>query len=195
MDKVEEKKETIFMGTFFDVIKDGEDNQFIKTDNGVAAVIYDTIKEKYIFVEQYRGAVDGKMVEITAGKIDKGEEPEEAMKREIAEETGYKVDRIDHLQDFYSCPGMMDEIVSLFYVEVSEKIDEGGGIDKEDIKVVEVDKLGYGGNIFMNSEEGDMTPPYRVIDAKTIIAINHVEHNTVMKDTVDVLTQAKLRTF
>jgi ADP-ribose pyrophosphatase len=194
MDKVVEK-ETVYMGTIFDIVKDSKEHQFIKTPPGVAAMVYDTVKDKYIFVEQYRGAVDGKMLEIVAGKIDKGETPEEAVKREIVEETGYKVDRVDLLQEFYSCPGMMDEVVSLFYVEVSERIDEGGGVDDEEIKVVEVDKLGYGGNIFMESGEGDMTPPYRVIDAKTIIAINHVEHNKVMKDTVDVLTQAKLRTF
>ena len=48
--------------------------------NGVGAIIKDTVKNKYIFVSQYRAGAEGLMVEIVAGKIDEGEKPEEAIK-------------------------------------------------------------------------------------------------------------------
>ena len=144
------------------------------------------------------------MVEIVAGKIDEGEKPEEAIKREIMEETGYKVDYINHLKDFYTCPSRLDEIISVFYAEVSEQVNEGGGIGDEEISIVEVEMLGLGGRLFfedpMNTEikmgeEQKMKPPYQIIDAKTLIAVMSLENSNVLKDMADVITQAKLRSL
>ena len=66
--------------------------------NSVAGIVYDTVKEKYIFVKQWRPGAEGDMIEIVAGSLDvEGEKPAEALKREIVEEMGYKVDLINHL--------------------------------------------------------------------------------------------------
>ncbi len=188
-------------------IKNGEKEikrEILKIGNGVGAIIKDTVKNKYIFVSQYRPGAEGLMVEIVAGKIDEGEKPEEAIKREVMEETGYKVDSINHLQDFYTCPSRLDEIISVFYIEVSEKINEGGGIGDESITVVEVDMLGLGGRIFFEdplkteikaNEEHKVEPPYQLIDAKSLIAVMSLENSNVLKDMADVITQAKLRSL
>jgi ADP-ribose pyrophosphatase len=188
-------------------IKNGEKEikrEILKIGNGVGAIIKDTVKNKYIFVSQYRPGAEGLMVEIVAGKIDEGEKPEEAIKREVMEETGYKVDSINHLQDFYTCPSRLDEIISVFYIEVSEKINEGGGIGDESITVVEVDMLGLGGRIFFEdplkteikeNEEHMVKPPYQLIDAKSLIAVMSLENSNVLKDMADVITQAKLRSL
>ena len=188
-------------------IKNGEKEikrEILKIGNGVGAIIKDTVKNKYIFVSQYRPGAEGLMVEIVAGKIDEGEKPEEAIKREVMEETGYKVDSINHLQDFYTCPSRLDEIISVFYIEVSEKINEGGGIGDESITVVEVDMLGLGGRIFFEdplkteikaNEEHTVEPPYQLIDAKSLIAVMSLENSNVLKDMADVITQAKLRSL
>jgi nudix-type nucleoside diphosphatase (YffH/AdpP family) len=188
-------------------IKNGEKEitrEVLKTGNSVAAIIKDVVKNKYIFVSQYRPGSEGVMVEIVAGKIDSGEKPEQAIKREIMEETGYKVDFVKHLKDFYTSPGRIDEIMSIFYVEVSEQVNEGGGVDDEQITIVEVDKLGLGGRLFFEDpfktetnegEERLVTPPYQIIDAKTLIAMMIVENNNILKDVADVITQAKLRTL
>jgi hypothetical protein len=139
------------------------------------------------------------MIEIVAGSLDiEGEKPEEALKREIVEEMGYKVDLINHLKDFYMTPGGCTEVTSLFYVEVSEKIGEGGGIDHENITVVEVDYLGAMGTLFWNMDienGGQMIPPYQLIDAKSIVAVSMVETNRILGDMADVLTQAKMRSM
>jgi ADP-ribose pyrophosphatase len=180
------------------------DREILKTGNAVAALIYDTIKEKYIFVEQYRAGAEGVMVEIVAGKIDEGETPEQSIKREIMEETGYKVDSIVHIKDMYTSPGRIDEVMTIFYVEVSEQVNEGGGIGDEKISIVEVEQLGMGGRIFfqdpmnmemMPGQEQKMLPPYQLIDAKSLVAVMWREYNSVLKGVADVITQAKIRTL
>jgi len=188
-------------------IKNGDKEikrEVLKTGNSVSAIIKDTVKNKYIFVSQYRPGAEGLMVEIVAGKIDSGEKAEQAVKREVMEETGYKVDYIDHLKDFYTSPGRTDEIMSVFYVEVSEKVNEGGGIGDEEITIVEVEMLGLGGRIFFEDpmkseiklgEENNFRAPYQIIDAKTLIAIMSLENSNVLKGMADVITQAKLRSL
>lgn len=188
-------------------IKNGEKEikrEVLKMGNGVGAIIKDTVKNKYIFVSQYRAGAEGLMVEIVAGKIDEGEKPEEAIKREIMEETGYKVDYVNHIKDFYTCPSGLDEIISVFYAEVSEQVNEGGGIGDEEISIVEVEMLGLGGRLFfedpMNTEikmgeEQKMKTPYQLIDAKSLIAVMSLENSNVLKDMADVITQAKLRSL
>tara|TARA_R110002153_G_scaffold248406_2_gene404586 strand:- start:1402 stop:2052 length:651 start_codon:yes stop_codon:yes gene_type:complete len=178
--------------------------EVITTENSIAAIIKDTVKNKYIFVSQYRAGSEGLMVEVVAGKIDKGEKPEESVKREIMEETGYKVDYVNHLQDFYVLPGRTNEIASVFYVEVSEKINEGGGIGDENISIVEVESLGLGGRLFFEDpmnvemkvgEEHKIKAPYQLIDATSLIAVMSLENSNVLKNMADVITQAKLRSL
>lgn len=188
-------------------ISDGDKEfkrEVLTTPNAVAALIFDTVKKKYIFVEQYRAAAEGIMVEIVAGSIDEGEKQEQAMKREIMEETGYKVDFITHVNDFYVSPGRTNEVTSLFYCEVSERVDKGGGIGDENVSIVEVEKLGLNGRLFFDDptgfnmevgKESKMMPPYQLIDAKSLIAVMWFEKSNVLKDMAEVITQAKLRSL
>jgi nudix-type nucleoside diphosphatase (YffH/AdpP family) len=178
--------------------------EVLSVPNAVAGIIYDTVKNKYIFVQQYRAGAEGIMVEVVAGCIDAGEKPEQSMKREVMEETGYKVDYVKHISDFYSSPGRSTELTSLFYCEVSEKVNEGGGIGDEQISIVEVEKLGLNGRIFFEDPtnpdmqigvENKMIPPYQLIDAKSIIAVMWMEKSNVLKDMAEVITQAKLRSL
>jgi ADP-ribose pyrophosphatase len=136
------------------------DREVFETGNAVAALVYDTRRRKYIFVEQFRPAVNQYLVELPAGILDKeGESHEEALRREIAEETGYAVDQLEHIQNFYPSPGGFAEKLHVFYAEVSHKTGEGGGAhgENEKIKIIELSPEEVRRKMF--------------VDAKTLIAV------------------------
>lgn len=165
--------------------------------NSVGALVYNTVTKKYLFTEQYRAGVEGMMIEIVAGKIEEGEKTQEAIKREIVEELGYKTDKIVHITDCYLSPGGSREIMALFYVEVSEKIGDGGGSDEhENITVVEVEDLGLNGNLFFEfPEEGDIIPPYKLIDIKSIVAVSWHVQNKMMKSLWETVSDFKMKSL
>ena len=164
--------------------------------NSVGALVYNTETKKYLFTEQYRVGAEGIMIEIVAGKIDEGEKPQDSIKREIAEEIGYKVDNMTHITDMYLSPGGSKEVMALFYVEVSEKIGDGGGIEGENIKVIEVEDLGMSGNLFFEiSKDGMITPPYKLIDAKSIIAVNAHVQSKMLRELWKTMSDYKMKSL
>ena len=81
---------------------------------GAVAIIAVTADNKIIMVEQYRKALERSLVEIPAGKLEKGEEPVLSAKRELEEETGYECEKMEHIISFYTSPGFADELVHLY---------------------------------------------------------------------------------
>jgi len=67
-----------------------------------------------LLIRQYRYAADGYLYEIPAGRLDPGESPEECAHRELAEETGYRAERVEHLFTMFTTPGFTDEKIHLF---------------------------------------------------------------------------------
>ena len=164
--------------------------------NAAAALVYNTETKKFLFVEQFRPGASGVMLEIVAGSIDEGEKPQDTVKREIAEEMGYKVDKLTHITDCFVSPGGNTEVTAIFYAEVSKKIGEGGGIDDENIRVVEVSDLGLNGNLFFEiPEDGDIIPPYKLIDAKSIIAVSWFMTSKLMKDLWETVSDYKMKSL
>ena len=140
--------------------------EVMRRKNAVAALVYDTIKKKYIFVSQFRPGVGGEIIEIPAGTLDHpGEDPREAMKRELEEEIGYKTDSIILLNECYMSPGGSTEVITIYFCNVSKKEGEGGGLEEEneEIDIIEMDK-----------QEMKST---RFNDAKTIIAVDWAINN------------------
>jgi ADP-ribose pyrophosphatase len=134
--------------------------EVFETGNAVAALVYDTRRKKFIFVEQFRPAVNQYLVELPAGLLDKeGETMEEALAREVEEETGYAIDHLEPIQNFYPSPGAFAEKLHIYYAQVSHKTGEGGGAqgENEKIKVIELTPQEVRQKMF--------------VDAKTLIAV------------------------
>ncbi len=113
--------------------------------NGAVILLFNKIAKTVILTRQFRlptfinGNSDGMLIEACAGLLDK-DQPEVAIKRETEEETGYLVKKVKKIFEAYMSPGSVTEILYFFVAEYSsnEKVNEGGGIDGEDIDVLEL---------------------------------------------------------
>ncbi len=85
--------------------------------NGGAAVIAVTDEDEVLFVRQYRYAVGGFMTEIPAGKLEVGEDPYDAIVRELREETGATAEKVYPLGWLYVSPGYVTEKLYLYAAE------------------------------------------------------------------------------
>lgn len=116
------------------------DYECMERGDSVCAIVYHPEKEKYLLVKQFRVGAKKVLVELVAGMVDKGDKShEEAIKREIEEELGYEViaGSMRLLYDFYSTPGACSEKMFLYYAEVDKQKNNGGGVDDEEIEIIE----------------------------------------------------------
>ena len=86
----------------------------------VAIVALDS-KDNVLLVRQFRHPAGKVLLEIPAGGIDPGEEPEAGAIRELEEETGRHARKLERLGGFYSSPGFCTEYLHLFLATELEK--------------------------------------------------------------------------
>lgn len=81
---------------------------------GASAVV--PLKEdgKVVLIYQYRHAAGGFIYEVPAGKLSPGEAPESCAEREVEEEVGYKIGKLEKLTTIFTAPGFCDEQIHLF---------------------------------------------------------------------------------
>jgi ADP-ribose pyrophosphatase len=68
-------------------------------------------------VKNHRFAIGQTLLEVPAGSIDEGEDPETTARRELTEETGYRADRMSHIRDWFVSPGFLTERMFLYLCE------------------------------------------------------------------------------
>lgn len=81
------------------------------------AVLPRTPDGRFLWVRQYRKAMEEAVVEVCAGLVEPGEAPEAAARRELAEETGWAAGKLAWMGEVYSSPGYSDEKVDLYFAE------------------------------------------------------------------------------
>lgn len=87
--------------------------EIVNHPGGVAVLAYKD-SSTILLVEQFRKPIEQRLLEVPAGKIEKGEEPKVCAIRELEEETGYKAKKFDYLGKIVTSPGFCDEYIYLF---------------------------------------------------------------------------------
>lgn len=76
---------------------------------------------RFLFVRQYRKAIEQAFVEVVAGGVDPGEAPDTSAHRELREESGYGARRLLPLGSIVACPGYSEERLHLFYADLEAR--------------------------------------------------------------------------
>ena len=147
--------------------------------NGATILLYNKASNNVILTRQFRlptfinGNKSGFMIEACAGLLDK-DNPEDCIKRETEEETGYKVKEVHKIFEAYMSPGSVTEILYFFVAEYSQqmKVNEGGGAEHEE-ENIEVLELNF-------DQALGMIAAGEIKDAKTIMLLQYVRLNKYM---------------
>lgn len=133
---------------------------------GAVAIIAVTDNNKIVMVEQFRKALERTIVEIPAGKLEKGEEPAACARRELEEETDYVCERLELITSFYTSPGFADEIVHVFLARGLTKKENSAGLDEDEF--VNLEELTL-------EEALQYVKEQKIYDAKTIFAVQYLQ--------------------
>ncbi|OLP58518.1 ADP-ribose pyrophosphatase [Xaviernesmea oryzae] len=143
--------------------------------NGATILLYDPKRDVVVLVRQFRMPAyvnedDGFLLETPAGLLD-GDNPAEAIRREVAEETGYDVHSVRPLFKLFMSPGSVTEILHFFaaLIDVEDRPEEGGGLAEEDEDIERIE---------LPLEEAlAMIGTGEIRDAKTVILLQWAAMN------------------
>ncbi|RDV17236.1 GDP-mannose pyrophosphatase NudK [Pontibacter diazotrophicus] len=147
--------------------------------NGATILLYNKEQQTVILTRQFRmptfvnGNESGMLIEACAGLLDK-DNPEDCIKRETEEETGYKVTDVRKVFEAYMSPGSVTEILYFFIAEYSKamKINDGGGVDyeEENIEVLEIPI----------EKAMEMIGSGEIKDGKTIMLLRYIKLHRIL---------------
>ena len=147
--------------------------------NGATILLYNKAQGTVILTRQFRlptyinGNADGMLIEACAGLLDK-DNPEDCIRRETEEETGYKIKDVRKVFEAYMSPGSVTEILYFFVAEYSKemKVADGGGVEHEE-ENIEVMEIGI-------DEAMAMVKAGDIKDGKTIMLLQYVKLNQLL---------------
>lgn len=99
--------------------------------NGGVVIICEPSPGHVLLVKQYRYSVDRELMELPAGRIEKGEDPFPAAQRELTEETGYRAKHWRELSRMLSAPGFCNEVLYMYLAREVEFVGKNLDFDEE----------------------------------------------------------------
>lgn len=141
--------------------------------NGATILLYNRMQSTVILTRQFRlptfinGNTSGMLIEACAGLLDR-ENPDDCIRRETEEETGYQITDVRKIFEAYMSPGSVTEILHFYIAEYASemKVAEGGGAagEEENIEVLEIPL----------AEAMQMIDSGEIKDAKTIMLLQYI---------------------
>jgi ADP-ribose pyrophosphatase len=129
--------------------------------NGSAVMMAVDEKKRILLVRQYRLPTGKYLWELPAGKVDEGETPLEAAKRELIEETGYRAKKWEKLSSFFPSPGFVAERMTIY---LATKLTAGTATPMDDESIE--------ARWYKKKELAEMIRKGKIEDAKTIIGFH-----------------------
>ena len=147
--------------------------------NGATILLYNKENQTVVLTEQFRmptyinGNESGMLIEACAGLLDK-DNPEDCIRRETEEETGYRINEVKKVFEAYMSPGSVTEILYFFVAEYSKamKVNDGGGAEAEQ-ENIDVLELPFGKAI-------EMIKTGEIKDGKTIMLLQYAQINALL---------------
>jgi nudix-type nucleoside diphosphatase (YffH/AdpP family) len=140
--------------------------------NGATVLLFNLARQTVVLTRQFRLSAfvnghDGMLIEAAAGLLDHAS-PEERVRAEVEEETGYRVQNVRKIFEAFMSPGSVTEKLHFFIAEydTSTRVSDGGGIaaEGEDIEVIEMPL----------SDALTAVRCGEIVDGKTILLLQHV---------------------
>jgi ADP-ribose pyrophosphatase len=155
---------TLYEGEFLNLVRQGQWEYVERVRaTGAAIIVAVTPADELLVVEQFRIPVSARTLELPAGII--GDDPatpeshEEAAKRELLEETGWRASAISSLVTGASSSGVTSEVVTLFHATGLQKVHQGGGVAHEEITVHQVPLASVDHWLATKASEGFLVDP------------------------------------
>lgn len=130
---------------------------------GAVGIVAYLDSDTILMVEQFRKAIDRTILEIPAGKIEKGEEIKLCGIRELEEETGYRAKNFEYLGKIATAPGFTDEYIYLYKATELVK----GEANRDDDEFINVKSYSI-------NKIKEMVKSGEIIDGKTIAALAYL---------------------
>jgi nudix-type nucleoside diphosphatase (YffH/AdpP family) len=147
--------------------------------NGAVILLYNKESQTVILTRQFRiptyinGNESGMLIEACAGLLDK-DSPQDCIRRETEEETGYQIQEAKKIFEAYMSPGSVTEILHFFIAEYTNnmKVADGGGLEEEEenIEILEI-KM---------QDALAMIKSGEIKDGKTIMLLQYIRLNNIL---------------
>ena len=147
--------------------------------NGATILLYNKANQTVILTRQFRmptylnGNAEGYLIETCAGLLDR-DNPEDCIRKETEEETGYKITSVQKAFEAYMSPGSVTEILYFFTAEYTKdmKVSDGGGL-AEETEHIEVLELPF-------TQALQMLKTGEIKDAKTMMLLQYAQINGLL---------------
>ncbi len=176
---------TLYKVDFDFLFKDGSWKRLSRESydrgSGTCILLYNKEKSSVILTKQFRMAIydenhpnEGMSIEVCAGSIDDGENPDDCVIREVEEEVGYKIKKVQRVFESYISPGATTEKSYMYVAEYTDdmKKNSGGGVEEEG-EEIEVLELPF-------HKVLEMIKANEIKDARTIMLLQYAQINNLL---------------